>query len=330
MAHKNFQTLFISYDFVTKMCTGGSTYNTLIFPSLTIKNMATTAVVQNTLDTATKIFNPFGLPAQVVKLWSDSVGPYAAVVANNTLGKIFDEEYVNYVAVLLFSMSLFLITLTDMANMTAPFRTFLMKIHFAFLKCIRCITIIGLFMLGTAIGQANTFVGALLVGGPYVTAAGALFIVQRMLEGFTMTVPGVTYYDTYVASGATASEGMVPFIKGTSWFHTLAQVLRDYLDQVVTTCTDSLVGISRSVGGDLEQTKVDNLSKESTNDAGGPNAIRYLWQAQGTDYYSTSKADFLYSRTLNDGAIMNLNTSNTSATFFASPLLVGVLVGLLK
>jgi hypothetical protein len=292
--------------------------------------MATAAVVQSTLDTATKIFNPFGLPAQVVKLWSDTVGPYAAIVANNTLGKIFNEEYVNYMAVLLFSMSLFLITLTDMANMTAPFRTFLMKIHFAFLKCIRCITIIGLFMLGTAIGQTNSFVGALLVGGPYVTAAGALFIVQRMLEGFTMTVPGVQYYDTYAASGPNESFGMVPFIKGTSWFQTLAQVLRDYLDQVVTTCTDSLVGITRTSGGDLEQTKVDNFSKERTNNNGGPDAIRYLWQAQGTEYRSTDYGGFLYAKTLNDGAILNLNTSNTTASFFASPLLIGVLVGLLK
>jgi hypothetical protein len=283
--------------------------------------------VTNAVDTATKIFNPFNLPYQLVELFAGTVGPSVAVVADNTLGRVLGEPDANYLIVLLFTMSLFVITLTDQFNMTAPFRTLLMKCHFVFLKCVRCITIIGLFFLGTQIGRTNSFIGGLIVGAPIVTAGGALFLVQRLLEGFTMTVPGVKYYDTYEAG---ESLGMVPWIKGTNWFTTLAQVFRDYLDQIVTTCTDSLVGITRNSGGDLEQTKVDNLSKDETATKGGPDAIRYLWQAQGTVYNSTSYDGDLYAAELNDGAILQLNTTSAPTSFFASPLLVGVLVGLLK
>jgi hypothetical protein len=290
-----------------------------------------TAVVASALDSASKLFNPFGLPAQAVELWTSTVGPGVAVVADNTLGRIYNEPYVNYIAVLLFSMSLFVITLTDQAPMTAPFRTLLLKLHFVFLKCVRCITIIGLFFLGTAIGQSNSFMGGLEVGGPIVGAGGALFMVQRMLEGFTMTVPGVKYYEKYDPATTGGSAGMVPWIKGNSWFMTVAQVFRDYLDQITTTCTDSLVGITRTSGGDLTQLTVDNLSKTATDANGGPDGLRYLWQFQGTVFESISYAGPLDSDTLNDGAIMNLNgPTGGQSTFFASPLLVGVLVGLLK
>ena len=284
-----------------------------------------TEVVQGALNGATKLFNPFGLPAEAVMLWTNTVGPGVELVANSTLGRIYDNPYVNYIAVLLFSMSLFVITLSDQAPMTAPFRTLLMKLHFVFLKCVRCVTIIGLFFLGAGIGQSGSFIDGLRVGGPIVTAGGALFMVQRMLEGFTATVPGVKYYDKYEAG---VSEGAVPWVKGLSWFQTLAQVFRDYLDNVVTTCTDSLVGIVRQSGGDLTQTSVDNLSKAAFDANDGPNAIRYLWQAQSI-IFNYKGAD-LYSNSLNDGSIMALNESITATNFFFSPLLIGVLVGLLK
>jgi len=280
--------------------------------------------------------NPFGIPGQIASFLGSTLSPTVEWASNNTMGLVYGDKMVNFTFVLLFMVSLLLIILSDHVAMTASFRTFLLKLHFAMVKCVRAIVTIGLFFLGRAIGQSGSFMDGLNVGAPIVTAAASLFVVLRAVEGFSMTVPGQTYneFDKFL--------GPVPFIRGTMFFQSVFMVMRDYLSAVVTQCTDSLVGHSRGLGGDL---KSNNVYSEG-GDVPPTQNIRYLWQAQGItfvkDFGDDDDGTTLYSVPLNDQSVevpsglsneldnetisLLLGASNAPKWYF-SPLFVGVIAG---
>ena len=277
--------------------------------------------------------NPFSIPGQIAKFMGSALSPSVKWAADNTVGLIYGDKMVNFTFVLLFMVSLICIVLSDHVAMTASFRTFLLKLHFVFIKCVRAVVTIGLFFLGRSIGKASTFMEGLEVGGPIVTAAASLFVVLKAVEGFSMTIPGQTYDES------DKELGPAPFIRGTAFFQSIMMVVRDYLSAVVTQCTDALVGHSRLLGGDLKSNMVysDDGSVLPTQN------IRYLWQAQNITFVkktSETTSQELYATSANDQAFEDqllVDSGSDSSSelaaltggqkWFYSPLFVGLIAG---
>lgn len=263
--------------------------------------------------------NPFGIPGQVASFLGSTLSPTVEWASNNTIGLVYGDKMVNFTFVLLFMVSLLCIVLADHVSMTASFRTFLLKLHFAFVKCVRAIVTIGLFFLGRAIGQSGSFMEGLNVGAPIVTAAASLFVVLRAVESFSMTVPGTTYNEF------DKTLGPVPFIRGTMFFQSVMMVMRDYLSAVVLQCTDALVGHARILGTDLKSNMVYSDSGETLP----LNNIRYLWQAEGIEFVKKTGDDTyetFYSKEFNDQAV-EMEVQPEGQRWFHSPLFVGLVAG---
>jgi hypothetical protein len=281
--------------------------------------------------------NPFNLVGQVAKFMGSALSPTVKYAADNTVGLIYGDEMVNFTFVLLFMVSLICIVLSDHVAMTASFRTFLLKLHFVFIKCVRAVVTIGLFFLGRNIGKAGSFMQGLEVGGPIVTAAASLFVVLRAVEGFSMSVPGQKYDEL------DPTQGPLPFIRGTMFFQTVMLVIRDYLSAVVTQCTDALVGTLRLSGGDL----TSNLVYSESGDVIPENNIRYLWQTHGISFekktgdttsvnfftsFVNDGSTYLQGRVLDsDGDAIGLGASIGSLQLWIiSPLFAGLFAGLVS
>jgi hypothetical protein len=277
--------------------------------------------------------NPFGIPGQIASFLGSTLSPTVEWASNNTMGLVYGDKMVNFTFVLLFMVSLLVIILSDHVAMTASFRTFLLKLHFAMVKCVRAIVTIGLFFLGRAIGQSGSFMDGLNVGAPIVTAAASLFVVLRAIEGFSMTVPG-QFYDE-----SDKTLGPVPFIRGTMFFQSVFMVMRDYLNAVVNQCTDSLVGHNRILGVDLRSNQVYSEGGDTLP----LNNIRYLWQAEAVQFKKITgddESETLYAYPANDqsadfdpsvlgenASAALLSTGVFQQRWFYSPLFVGVIAG---
>jgi hypothetical protein len=294
-------------------------------------------VASDTLAFVGKYVNPFGWTSALGDAASSYLGYPVELISSNTVGLLYGDAMVCYLAVMLFVVSLFIITLTDNLAMPAPMRTLLLKIHFAFVKALRCVVLIGLFFLGKTVGSAGTFADGLSSGRDMVVTIASLFVVQKMLEAISATVPGTTYYNdfkgTYTAP-PTNGTGPVPFIKGDNWFMTFATVMREYLDQVTTTAIDAFVGISRQFGQDLKSRDV-NGQTQGESDTDGTRGIRYLWQASNISFQQPpGTTTTLWSGLArNDQAVyLQGGSDTTSGTFnvLYSPFFLGVAIGLLK
>ena len=300
------------------------------------------------VDSALKSLNPLAWSARVGGLVTAYLGPLVERFSAYTLGGVYGDVLLNYAVSLLFMLSLLLITLSDQAGWTAAGRTFVLKLHFLFIKSVRCIATIGLFFLGKAIGSSGSFGEGLRVGAPIVTAGFTLTVVQRMIEMFTMTTPGQQYYDTPLnastdavtanrgplkSTAATPNVGKasnpVPWIHGSNWGQTLFVVLREYLNAITQPCLDALVGTLRTGGTkDLTADMVDSLTQSALNTANTvPTKLRFLWQFHDVRYTqgSTKFAAALAS----DGATMSSDFTNQPIWYY-SPLFVGIVVGLYK
>jgi len=239
-----------------------------------------------------KNLNPFSWVSNLSSLSTSYLGGPVEFLSANSLALIYQDEIVAYMATMFFVLSLLLITLTDHANMTQGFRTLLLKVHFAMVKAVRCLVMVGLFFLGRSVGSAGSFTDGLAAGRDMVVTIASLFVIQKIIEAVSMTTsstqaaaftPGSgVYYNTFTA---VAAPGMSPFIKGYSWFQTFAMVMREYLDQVTTTSFDSIIGIARSVGPDLHHKQVDGSTPSAiiTNN-GAPLGLKYLWQAHNITF----------------------------------------------
>lgn len=298
-----------------------------------------------------ELLNPLNTGAYLADKASKWLGPLVEKVSSVTLGSVYGDALLNYAVVMLFMISLFFITITDQAGLTAPGRTFILKFHFLFIKCVRCIATIGLFFLGKAIGGSNSFGEGLRQGAPIVVAGFALTFVQRFVESWTMTVPGQAYFDTPATAGAAATpapsaatfktgltalqynaSNPVPWVHGTNWGVTIFMVLREYLNAVTQPCLDSLVGISRQAGQDLTADLVDGRTTAYLNtQAGIPDKLRFLWQFQNVSY-NQGGTEFGGSLA-NDQSTLGQVTAGVqfaNNAWYYSPLFVGIVVGLLK
>jgi hypothetical protein len=288
-----------------------------------------------------KNLNPFSWVSNLASLSTSYLGGPVEFLSANSLGLIYQDEVVVYMAVMFFVLSLVLITLTDHANMTQGFRTILLKIHFAMIKAVRCVVMVGLFFLGRAVGSAGSFTDGLAAGRDMVVTIASLFVIQKLIEAVSMTTsstisssftPGQgVYYNTFTA---VAAPGMVPFIKGYSWFQTLAMVMREYLDQVTTTAFDSIIGINRVVGPDLHHKQVDGSTPSAiiTNN-GAPRGLKYLWQAHNITFVEGSGAAIGVLANDQAGYVNNsYGNLDFQARFniLASPFYLGLVIGMWK
>lgn len=299
-------------------------------------------------ETVGKVLNVTQYPAYLADFLSRILGPFVEKASSATLGYIYGDVLLNYTVVLLFMVSLILITCTDQFGMTAPARTFLVKLHFLFVKAVRCIATIGLFFLGKAIGSSSSFGDGLRFAAPIVTAGFSLVFVQRMLELIAMVVPTQQYFDIPLTAGASTitqvtgtcrmtdaqcnASNPIPWIHGSNWGVTLMAVIRDYLNAVTQPCLDSLVGIHRAYGDDLTAAMVDGMTTQNLANANSvPQKLRFLWQFHDVNY--TQGAAAYPSSTKNDqstpGAALT-GAGSFNGVWHTSPLFVGVVVGLLK
>jgi hypothetical protein len=287
-----------------------------------------------TLETLGKVLNPSLLPGTISNFVGNVLSPGVNWLSSNSVGLLYNDPTATFTFVLLFMVSLIVIIISDQVQMTAPLRTFMLKLHFVLVKCVRACTTIGLFFLGRSIGKSNTFMQGLEVGAPIVTAAGSLWVLLRTVEGLSMTVPQQNYSDE------DGTLGSLPPIRGPGFIQSVFMVLRDYLSAVVTQCTDSLVGHSRRLGLDLKSPLV-----YSQNGALPTVNIRYLWQAQGIQFTNKS-GDVFFHPTLptTDQAtesdlvtdLTDINANNKRDSYLAydnnqkwyySPLFVGLIAG---
>ena len=300
-------------------------------------------VASDTLAFIGKYANPFGWTSAFGDAASSYLGFPVEFISANSVGLLYGDAMVCYLAVMLFVMSLFIITLTDNLAMPAPMRTLLLKIHFAFVKALRCVVLIGLFFLGKTVGSAGTFADGLSSGRDMVVTIASLFVVQKMLEAISATVPGTTYFSDFKATYTNpqvGGTGPTPFIKGDNWFMTFAQVMREYLDQVTTTAFDAFVGVSRQTGWDLKSLNVSGQTQGEA-DANGTIGIRYLWQASGISFQQPpgTTTTLWTGSPRNDGAVYRVSDATGSDQFTSnngafqvlhSPFFLGVMIGLLK
>jgi hypothetical protein len=289
-----------------------------------------------------KNLNPFSWVSNLASLSTSYLGGPVEFLSANTLGLVYQDEIVVYMATLFFLLSLFVITLSDHVSMTSGLRTFFLKLHFAMVKAIRCVVMVGLFFLGKAVGSAGSFTDGLAAGRDMVVTIASLFVIQKIIEAVSMTTsvsfgtgaltPGQVIY--YASFNAVAAGGMSPFIKGYSWFQTFFMVMREYLDQVTTTAFDSIIGFSREVGSDLHHKAVDNSvpSAISANN-GAPRGLKYLWQAHNITFVEGSgtavgvvandQAGYISQTYLADHALPGFN-------LLSSPFYVGLVIGMWK
>lgn len=305
------------------------------------------------VDSALKSLNPFAWSAKVGGYITNYLGPLVERFSAYTLGGVYGDVLLNYAVSLLFMLSLLLITLSDQAGWTSPARTFVLKLHFLFIKSVRCIATIGLFFLGKAIGSSGSFGEGLRVGAPIVTAGFTLTMVQRLIEMFSMVVPGQQYYDTPLSasldwqtdprggSGSTkfiASDNLanasnpVPWIHGSNWGVTLFMVLREYLNAVTQPCLDALVGTSRVFSGiDVTADMVDGMTQSALNTANVvPTKLRFLWQFNDVRYtQGTTKFGSMLANDMSSGGSYT-GDGISFPLWYYSPLFVGIVVGLYK
>jgi hypothetical protein len=263
--------------------------------------------------------NPFGLPGQLASFLGSTLSPTVEWAASNTVGLVYGDKMLNFTFVLLFMVSLLCIVLSDHVAMTATFRTFLLKLHFVFIKCVRAVVTIGLFFLGRAIGKSSSFMEGLEVGAPIVTAAASLFVLLRFVESVSMTVPGQNY------NAQNKALGPVPFIRGTMFFQTTMQVVRDYLSAVVDQCTDALIGGQQTAGTKLFSSQVNSADGSTAPTAN----IRYLWQAYDIDYTREDGTVFFGSDSYPTDQSWVQSVGGVPVWWAYSPLFAGLFAGLI-
>jgi hypothetical protein len=280
-----------------------------------------------------KNLNPFGWVQSIGSLSGSYLSGPVEFIAANSLGLLYQDQVLAYMAVMLFVMSLLIATIVDHINMTSGLRTIMLKVHFALLKAVRCVVMIGLFFLGKAVGSAGSFADGLAAGRDMVVTIASLFFVQKIVESLSMTVQGLTYYSKYNAANVPAGgSGLVPFVKGYNWLQTFMQVLRDYLDQVTQTSMDSIIGISRAVGADLTVKDVDGSTANTISaNNGAPLGIKYIWQANGITFRDVNGSATGFDR--NDQSAYSIDGTGANIGSFNllySPFFVGLAIGLLK
>jgi hypothetical protein len=230
------------------------------------------------------------------------------MVSQQTTGLIVNDAGLAFYMTLLFMVSLVIILVSDKVNMTRSLRQAMLEAHFVLLKMLRGIVTVGLFMVGQRIGSSGGFLGGLQEATPFIETTTTTWFLQKLVEWFTV----VNVYSVYSATN------FDPAI-GDGILQSVMQVLHDYLLTYNTTVLASLTGDLVHLKNPDQVAPFDFQMVSGDRDAGANTVgqVKTLRQA-----YTTS-GNFSYNQSKLSGGF------DGSRIWYYSPLLIGVVVGML-
>jgi len=265
-----------------------------------------TTIVGNAISTA----NPFASVKPALDGVTKLMIPYVDQVSQQTTGLIVRDPGLAFYVTLLFVVSLLVIVVSDRVNMTRNLRTAMIEAHLVFLKMLRGIVTVGLFMVGRRIGSSGGFLGGLQEASGFIETTTTTWFLQKLVEWFTEVNPNNGLYaaDTF---NAVIDEG--------SFLQSIMLVIHDYLQTYNDTVIASVTGDLVVLNGLTAQMGFAIVTGDKSAGAATVGRVKTLYQ--------------LYSLSLAGQGTTNMAKTtggfSGDALWYYSPLFVGVVVGML-
>lgn len=252
--------------------------------------------------------NPFTSFKELTDGVTNVVLPYVTLVSEQTTGNIVRDPSLAFYMTLLFMFSLIIVIVSDRVNLTRNLRVAMIEAHLVFLKMLRGIITVGLFMVGKRIGASGGFLSGLTEATPFIETTTSTWLLQKTIEWFVQVNPAATY----------SAQTFVPVVNDQGLLHTIFMVVYDYLQTYNTTVLASLTGDLTPTWGTSTALVFSDVSGDKSNGATTAGNVRTLYQL-----YNSSASPLAST----NGARVT-GGFDQSATWYYSPLFIGVVVGM--
>jgi len=260
-----------------------------------------TTIVSNAISQA----NPFASVKPVLDSVTKLMVPYVDQVSQQTTGLIVTDPGLAFYTTLLFVVSLLIIVVGERVNMTRNLRVAMFEAHLIFLKMLRGIVTVGLFMVGRRIGASGGFLGGLQEASGFIETTTTTWFLQKIVEWFAQVNTSGVYSNTTFNS----------VVDTGSFIHSIMQVIYDYLQTYNTVVLASLTGDLPMIEGNTAPLVFSNVTGDKSAGAASDGRIKSLFQ--------------LYASTLSSNKSKVTGGFDGSRIWYYSPLFIGVVVGML-
>ena len=257
------------------------------------------------INTAISNANPFAFIKPVTESATKVIIPYVDQISQQTTGLVVNDPPLAFYMTLLFMVSLIVVLLSDRVNMTRNLRVAMIETHMIFLRLVRGIVTVGLFMVGRRIGSASTFIGGLGEATPFIETTTTTWVLQKILEWFSQVNHNSVYN----------SQVFIPVITD-GLLQSVCQVAYDYLQTYNTIVIQSLSGGRLSTLGANNSFPAAHMVSGDKTSSTSFGDVRTLLQA-----YAASAIPLV------GGKLAGAQADD--GTWYLSPLYVGVVVGML-